>query len=336
MHAVMLSQFGSPDVLVPHEIACPTPGRGQVLIRNEAVGVNFRDTWIRSGTVPPPPGTSIPLILGNEVGGTVTQVGEGAPLHLEGTRVVTSTGGSGGYAEYALARADDLVTVPSAVDVTDATAMFVQGRVALGAFRAARIAPGDRVLILGAAGGIGILLAQLSAGAGATTIIGANGTQTKASLARGFGATHAIEYREEAFSEQLHEIASEGIDVVFDGVGGDAAETAFEHLATGTGRHVVFGYSSGAPLHVETSTLIARGISVLGFGGQATLPSNRAALVQEGLELLASGALRPLIGQRYSLAEAGRAHRAIEERATTGKTLLFPGHDSGSRTEASR
>lgn len=324
MYVAMLSQYGPPDVLVPHEVPCPTPGPGQVLIRNEAIGVNFRDTWIRSGTVPPPPGTSTPLILGNEIGGTITEVGEGVPLALGGTRVVTSTGGSGGYAEYALARAHDLVAVPPTVDIAEATAMFVQGRVALGAFRSAQITPSDRVLILGAAGGVGTLLTQLSAHAGARTIVGANGTQAKASLARGFGATHAVEYRGKTFSEQLHESAPGGIDVVFDGIGGTAAKTAFEHLATGTGRHVVYGYSSGTPLHIDTSTLIPRGISVLGFGGQATLPGNPTALVKESLELLADDTLRTLIGQRYSLTEAKRAHRAIEERTTTGKTLLLP------------
>lgn len=331
MQVAMLSRFGPPEVLAPREVPRPTPGPGQVLIRNEAIGVNFRDTWIRSGTVPPPSGSPMPLVPGNEVGGTVTEIGEAVPPHLVGTRVVTSTGGHGGYADYALARHNELVTVPSTVGIGEATSMFVQGRVALGAFRSAQVTPDDRILILGAAGGVGTLLTQLSAHSGARTIIGANGTRAKAALARDSGATHAVDYRDESFSEQLSECAPEGIDVVFDGIGGTAAQTAFGRLATGAGRHVVYGYSSGTPLRIDASTLVPRGVSVLGFGGQATLPGIRTALAQEALELLADATLRPLIGQRFPLSAASSAHRAIEERATSGKTLLLPGRGQGRR-----
>ena len=324
MHAAVVPRYGTPDVLTPCEVPRPRPGAGQLLIRNEAVGVNFRDTWIRSGAVAPPPGGALPLILGNEVGGTVTDVGEDVPSSFEGAQVVASTGGSGGYADYALARVGDLVRVPSGVDIADATAVFVQGRVALGAFRAAHTGPFERVLILGVAGGVGTLLAQLTARLGATTIIGANRTRAKAALAEPFGVTHPVGYRDESFSERVHQLAPDGIDVVFDGVGGPAAQTAFGHLARGTGRHVAYGYASGTPLTVDTSDLIPRGISVLGFGGQALLPGVNTALVGEVLELLGSGDLRPVIGQRFPLVEANEAHRAIEARNSRGKTLLIP------------
>lgn len=324
MHVIHLTQFGPPEVLVSEEVACPLPGSGEVSIRNEAVGVNFRDTWIRSGAVPAPQGGSLPLVLGNEVGGTVTEVGEGVPVSITGRKVVASTGGSGGYAAYSVARAEDLVAVPTGVAIADATAMFVQGRVALGAFKAAQINPDDRVLILGASGGVGTLLTQLASQSGCSQIIGASGTRAKTALTQSLGATDTAEYRDNSFSHLLDEIASEGVDVVFDGIGGDVAQTAFGHLSTGKGRHVVYGYSSGTPLHVEASTLVPRGLKVLGFGGQATVPGVQTALAQESLNLLAKGVLQPIIGQQFPLSAAAEAHQAIEARETTGKSLLIP------------
>lgn len=324
MRVAMLRDFGPPDVLTCVEVSPPRPGAGQVLIRNEAIGVNFRDTWIRAGTVPASSSASWPLILGNEVGGIIAEIGDGVSRSLIGTRVVTSTGGSGGYAEYALARVQDLFAVPDNVDIDEATAVFVQGRVALGAYRTAQISSADRILILGAAGGVGTLLTQLAAQAGAAAIIGANLTRDRAVLAERFGATHAIEYQEEVFSGQLRAVAPNGVDVVFDGIGGPAAQTAFDHLATGTGRHVVYGYSSGTPLAVDAAALVPRGISLLGFGGQASLPGVQAALVTKAFAHLAEGTIRPVIGQQFPLAEAHLAHQAIEARKTTGKTLLHP------------
>lgn len=323
MKVVSLRRFGAPDVLTFQDVPRPTPKPGQVLVQVEWIGVNFRDTWIRAGAVPPPQGSSMPLILGNEVGGRIVEIGESVSHALIGTKVITPTGGAGGYAQYALAQADSVIAVPPGVDIADATAMFVQGRVALGAFQAAEVKPTDRILILGAAGGIGVLLAQLAAHHKADLIIGANRTQAKAASSKAYGATDAVSY-EEHFSEQLQNIAPEGVDVVFDGIGGTVAHSSFDHLALGTGRQVVYGFSSGTPLTVAASALIPRGVSVRGFGGQAMLPGVQDALVKQALKLLADGTLRPLIGQRFPLSEAHNAHARIEAREAIGKTLLYP------------
>lgn len=323
MEVVSLSRFGAPEVLTFHDVPRPAPKPREVLVQVEWIGVNFRDTWIRAGTVPPPQESSIPLILGNEVGGRIVEIGEGVPHALIDTKVITPTGGTGGYAQYALAQANSVITVPPEVDIADATAVLVQGRVALGAFQAAEVKPTDRILILGASGGIGVLLAQLADRHKAEMIIGANRTQAKATLSETYGATAAVGYQEH-FSEQLENIAPEGVDVVFDGIGGTVAHSAFEHLALGTGRQIVYGFSSGTPLSVAASELIPRGVSVRGFGGQAMLPGVQDALVKQALTLLADGALRPLIGQRFPLSDAHDAHARIEARQAIGKTLLYP------------
>lgn len=121
MRAAVVTRFGPPEVLRSFGLPDPSPGPGQVLVRIEVVGVNFRDTWIRAGTVPAPGGASAPLVLGNEVGGAIVEVGDGVPCEFAGRRVVTSTGGSGGCAEYAVARVQDLIEVPDGVDLAEAT-----------------------------------------------------------------------------------------------------------------------------------------------------------------------------------------------------------------------
>jgi len=189
----------------------------------------------------------------------------------------------------------------------------------------ARLAPGERVLILAAGGGVGSLLVQLARNAGAGTIVaGARGAH-KLELARELGAHVTIDYGQPGWDTRLHDATDKlGIDVVFDGVGGEIGRAAFDLFADGTGRMIVFGMSSGRPTKFSTDELSRRGIEVIGLGGQRELTFDIPALIAEALDMGAAGRLRAIIGQTYPLADAAAAHRAIESRATVGKTLLIP------------
>ncbi|MEV6206707.1 zinc-binding dehydrogenase [Kitasatospora sp. NPDC051914] len=258
-----------------------------------------------------------PLVPGNGVGGVVSAVGDGVDAGLVGRRVVTATGGSGGYAERAVAAADSLFEVPEGLALADAVALLADGRTALLQLRAARVGAGDRVLVLAAAGGVGSLLVQLAAAAGAT-VVGAAGGARKAAVAAELGAKYAVDYREAGWPELVRS-GTGGLDVVFDGVGGDLARAAFELLAPG-GRMVSYGLAGGTWAAIPPEAAAARGVELVAPGRPD--PALLRAATAEALAEGAAGRLRPLIGQRFPLERAAEAHAAIESRATTGKTLL--------------
>ncbi|XVQ06964.1 quinone oxidoreductase family protein [Spirillospora sp. CA-255316] len=326
MRVVQISRFGPPEVLEPAEAANPRPGPGQVLVEVEAAGVNFIDTWIRSGRSAPPAGLRPPFVPGNEIGGVIREVGADVPDTLLGQRVVTAAGGSGGYAERVAVSAAGVVEVPAGVDLREATAVFVQGRVAMGALRAAGLTGTERVVVLGAAGGVGSLLIQLARHAEARTVIGVVHGEHDQRVVKGLGADTVVDHEHPDFAGELRRATGgTGPDVVFDGLGGAIAVSAVSALADGVGRIVVYGFATGEPLQASAAELVPRGISVIGFGGQARIPGYQTQLVTEVLEQVRAGRIRPLVGQTFPLERAADAHAAIENRRTFGKTLLIPG-----------
>ena len=312
MRVVWLTAFGGPEVLVAGEAPDPEPGPGQALIDVAFAGITFVETMFRA-TGAGPFRAEPPIVPGNGVGGTVAAIGDGVDPGLVGTRVVTSTGGSGGYAERAAVDAAALVPVPEGLALDVAVALLADGRTATMLVDAAGVRGGERVLVEAAAGGVGTLIVQLARAAGAR-VIGAAGGERKLALATSLGADAAIDYTEPGW-----ERAAGPVDVVFDGVGGAIARAAFGLLGDG-GRMVSYGLASGAWSDVSEEEAAARGVRRIGLSRPD--PAASRAFTARALAAAAEGRLRPVIGARFPLECAAEAHAAIEARATVGKTLL--------------
>ncbi|MGY0004218.1 zinc-binding dehydrogenase [Micromonospora sp. I033] len=315
MRAVWLREFGGPEVLVPGPAPDPEPGPGQVLVEVAHANITFVETMFRA-TGFGPFAASLPVIPGNGVGGTITAVGPGVDPALRGRRVVSATGGSGGYAERVVVDQAAPIPVPDGLPLDAAVALLADGRTALMLARAAGLRGGDRVLVEAAAGGVGGLLTQLATAAGARVVAAAGGPR-KVALLRERGLDPVVDYREPDWTDRVRAAVGE-VDVVFDGVGGQLARAAFDLLDRG-GRMLSFGLASGAWAEVPEEEAAARGVSLLRPGGT---PDELRALTAQALAEGAAGRLRPLIGQRFPLDRAADAHAAMESRATVGKTLL--------------
>lgn len=322
MRAVWMHEFGPPDVLTPGQAPDPRPQQSQAVVRVAYASITFIETQTRAGRSPRPGGgPALPVIPGNGVGGTVTAVGSGVDDQLVGRRVVTTTGGTGGYAEQAAVDAGDLIEVPDTVDLADATALLADGRTAIGLIRLARPTAGDRVLVEAAGGGVGSLLVQLAANSGAR-VIGAAGNAAKRDLARELGADVTVDYTEQGWTRTVRD-ATDGIGptIAFDSVGGDVGRAAFEVMAPG-GRFVLSGVASGTFTDTTVADDDRRGVRVIGLREIASVAPDINALARDALAEAAAGTLRPTIGQTFALADAAAAHAAIEARTTLGKTLL--------------
>jgi NADPH2:quinone reductase len=318
MRAVWLKEFGPPEVLVPGEAPDPVAAAGQVVVDVEFANITFVETQLRAGRAPfPLPPGALPMIPGNGVGGLVAEVGPGVHETLVGHRVVASTGGRGGYARRVVVDAAHLVEVPSGLALDQAVALLADGRTALALTRAAGVAARERVLVEAAAGGVGSLLVQLAVAAGARVLAAVGGPE-KLRLARDLGAEVAVDYRRPDWAATVRAEVG-GADVVFDGVGGQAGRAAFELLEPG-GRLLSYGMASGEFTRVGDDEARAR--RVLISRGTAIAPDEATTLTRAALDLAAAGRLTAVIGQRFALESAADAHRAIENRATIGKTLL--------------
>lgn len=307
MRAVVVREFGGPERLVVEEVPDPVPGPRQVLIEVAVAAITFVDTQSRAGRGPVPAHRpSLPYVPGNGVGGTVAAVGTGVPEALVGRRVISSLDGKGGYAELAVAQAAGLVEPPDGMSLEDAVALLADGRTAVGLMRAAAPKPGEWVLVEAAGGGVGSLLVQLAVRAGAR-VIGAASSQDKRRRAADLGAELTVDYTDPGWTATVRE-ATGGLDVVFDGVGGDIGAAAATLLRDG-GRISVYGMAGG-PM-TEPGDRVTR----VGFP-----QADMRELVQEALE----AGLRPTIGQVLPLERAADAHAAMEARTVTGKSLLLP------------
>jgi NADPH:quinone reductase len=311
MRAVLLSEFGPPSVLVPAEVPSPVAGDGRVLIDVAYANITFVETQFRATGFGPFSG-ELPVIPGNGVGGVVTEAGRGVDESWVGRRVVTSTGGAGGYAERVAVNAEVLFPVPDGLALDDAVALLADGRTAAMLVESAGIRAGERVLVEAAAGGVGTLLVQLARAAGAEVVAAACG-ERKLAVARDLGAAAAVDYREPDWAERAGPV-----DVVFDGVGGATGRAAFGLLRRG-GRMVSFGLASGEWATIDDADAAARGVALVRPGAT---PEQMRGFTETVLAQAAAGRVRPVIGQRFPLERAADAHAAIEQRATIGKTLL--------------
>jgi NADPH2:quinone reductase len=318
MRAIWLTEFGAPSVLVPGEAPDPTPAEGQVRVDVEAASVVFVETQLRAGGFAPPGGArKPPYIPGNGVGGVVGAVGPHVDPGLVGRRVVTTTGGSGGYAERVAVDADGLIDVPDAVTMTDAVALLADGRTALGLFGLAKPAAGEWVLIEAAAGGVGTLLVQLCLAAGAR-VIGAASNDRKLSIVRELKA-EAVDYARPDWTDEVKRITGgEAVNVAFDGVGGEIGSIAASLTAAGS-RFVVHGAASGGM--TDATRAAQRGATVYGMRDLGGM--NAGELSARALAEAVAGRLHPVIGQTYPLERAADAHATIEARRSVGKTLLL-------------
>lgn len=335
MYAVRLHQFGPPENLVLEEVPTPEPGPGQVRIAVAAAGVHLIDTALREGLQRGPASspTELPTIPGREVAGEVVALGPSVDGAWLGRRVVAHLGVSpGGYAEQAVTEVERLHTLPDDLGAEQAVAMVGTGRTTMGILRFADLSAADTVLVLAAAGGIGALLVQYARYAGAR-VIGAAGGPEKVATVRELGADLAVDYRRPDWADTVRaELGERPATYVFEGVGGPALHTALELLAEG-GAHLGYGYAatgfdparSGAP---DAEALRKRGVTSQVVLGQPMFdriggPGNMRVLEEEALALAASGTLVSLV-QRFPLAAAAEAHRALTERATRGKVVLVP------------
>lgn len=300
MRAVVVSEFGGPEVLVVRDVPEPEVGAGQVLVEVELANITFIETQLRAGRAPNPAMLpDLPYVPGNGVAGVE-----------EGARVVTSTGGTGAYAERVAVPRGGLVPVPEELELPDALALLADGRTAIGLVGAAEVRAGDTVLVEAAAGGVGSLLVQLAHARGARVVAAARGDR-KLALARELGADVGVDYSEPDWTELVGPV-----DVVFDGVGGQIGRAAFDLLGPG-GRMCSFGLASGAFTQLPDDV---GGVTVV--RGAGVTPENTLELTRAALAEAAAGRLRPVVGQVFPLAQAARAHAAMEARATLGKTLL--------------
>lgn len=322
MQAIVMEEFGPPEVLVLREVADPTCGPGQVMIGVSSSSVTFVETQVRSGRAPHVSMLPrLPAVPGNGVAGVVVGIGPGVSNDVIGERVVSTTGGTGGYAQLVSVPADGVIPIPGEVALADAAALLADGRTALGLLDRANIEPGATVLVEAAAGGVGSLLVQLAKRAGAF-VVAAAGDERKLALARSLGADVAVDYGRGSWTDEVASAMNGAtVDVVFDGVGGSIGRDAFDLLRPG-GRLCVFGMASGSFTAISEQKLTSRGVTQL--RGSPPNPGEMRRLTARALANAAAGTLRPVIGQKLPLARAGDAHRAIEGRATIGKTLLVP------------
>ncbi|MFJ6516421.1 zinc-binding dehydrogenase [Streptomyces sp. NPDC091406] len=333
MYAVRLHAFGPAENLVYEKAEDPVPGPGQVRIAVAAAGVHLLDTVLREGESGPYPApVALPTVPGREVAGTVESVGEGVDAEWLGKRVVAHIGmAPGGYAELTVTEADRLHEIPEGLDAAGAVAMIGTGRTALGILGFTPLGPDSVVVVTAAAGGIGTLLVQYAKNAGATVIALAGGP-AKVARATDNGAGLALDYTRPDWPREARAyLDAKGLraTVLYDSVGGTTARAAVDLLGPG-GQHVVYGWSgeglgAGGPLTLTAEELAERSIT----SGSALGPEmierggGLRALETRALAEAAAGRLRPAV-QRFPLAEAAAAHRALETRGTMGKVILEP------------
>lgn len=322
--AIRIHQTGAPEVLRWEEVELGQPGAGEVLVRQAAIGLNFIDTYHRSGLYPLP---ALPATLGMEGAGVVEAVGPEVTEVKVGARVAYAGAPPGAYAEARLIPAHRLVPLPDDTSEAQAAGMMLKGMTAEYLLRRTyRVQAGDTLLVHAAAGGVGLILCQWAKHLGAT-VIGTVGTDEKAALARAHGCDQVIVYTRENFVERVKEITrGAGVPVVYDSVG---KETFFHSLdcLQPRGLLVSYGQSSGATPPFNVGLLSAKGSLYLTRPTLMTYTAKREDLLASAgtlFEVVRAGAVKIEVNQTYPLQEAAQAHRDLEARKTTGSTLLLP------------
>ncbi len=322
MRAVQFAETGGPEVLHVVDVPEPEPKPGQVRVRHEAIGVNFIDTYHRSGLYP----VKLPCTPGGEAAGVIDAVGDGVAALKVGDRVCYS-GGFGAYAEKNVIPAERAVKIPDGVDARTAAASLLKGMTVEALLRRTYpLKAGETILVHAAAGGVGQIMTQWAKAIGAV-VIATVGSQDKAAKVRDLGADHVILYREQDVAEGVRRITDgKGVPVAYDSVGKDTFEGTLKSLAR-RGLFVSFGNASGPPDPVPPGRLAQGGSLYLTrptlfdyIATPAELAESAAAL----FEMIRSGKIKIEIGQTFPLDQARRAHEALQGRATIGASLLIP------------
>jgi len=321
-HAVRIYEAGGPENLKWEEVDVGAPGPGQVRVRNTAIGLNFIDTYQRSGLYP----MAMPFTLGSEGAGVVEAVGPRVKTLKVGDRVAYA-GPLGAYAEVVLRPVDRLVKVPNGVDDNTAAAMMLKGLTTQYLLRRTyRVRAGETILTHAAAGGVGLILCQWAKALGAT-VIGTVGSEDKVALAKKAGCRHVIDMSKENFVDRVKAITKgKGVPVVYDGVGKDTFMGSLDCLSP-LGMMVSFGNASGAVPPFPIGVLAQKGSLFLTRPTLATYTATAEDLAKAARDLFSvvkSGKVKISINQTYPLREAAQAHRDLESRKTTGSTVLMP------------
>lgn len=321
VQAIRFAKTGGPEVLEWQAVEVGKPGPGQVRLKHSAVGLNYIDTYQRSGLYPMP----LPSGLGSEAAGIIEEVGSGVSGLKPGDRVAYAGGPLGAYSEARVMPADRLVPVPAGITDQQAAAMMLKGMTAWYLIRRTHaVKRGETILIHAAAGGVGLIVCQWAKHLGAT-VIGTVGDDEKAALAKQHGCDHPINYRKEDFVARVSDLtADKKLPVVYNSVGKDTFYKSLDCLAP-LGLMVSFGQSSGAIGPVDIGILSGKGSLFLTRPTLNTYTATRADLLTAAKELfdvVEKGIVKLAINQTYPLRNAAQAHRDLQDRKTTGSTVL--------------
>jgi NADPH2:quinone reductase len=320
MRAVVSRDAGPPESLVVEEVAVPEPGPGEVQVRVRAAAVNFPDVLlIADGYQVPAPR---PFIPGSELTGEVTAVGPGVSAVRTGDLVIGTTM-TGAFAEFVVLAEAAVTALPHGVDPRTAAGFLVAYTTAFHALRVAAVAAGESVLVLGAAGGVGLACVDLAHARG-TRVVAAASSRAKLDQCR--GADVLVDYGSSDLRQALRTAAPDGVDVVLDPVGGKLSEPALRHLRPG-GRFVTLGYASGAIPSLPLNLVLLKQVSILGFDLRAyaaAQPVAAAAARDELLSMLAAGRLHPVVSRVFPLAQTAAALRHVADRQAIGKVVIVP------------
>lgn len=328
MHAVEIAATGGPEVLELVDRPQPSAAAGEVVIRADAIGVNYIDTYFRSGIYP----AALPFVLGNEAAGVVAETGAGVTTLSAGDRVVTAAA-TGGYAQYCTAPAALVAPIPAGVDSDVAAAVLLKGLTAHYLIKSVYpVSPGDTVLLHAGAGGVGLILTQWATALGARVITTVS-TPAKADLSRAAGAAEVLDYpgsddtAAAAFGARIRELTDgSGVAAVYDGVGAATFDASLASLAV-RGTLALFGAASGPVAPVDPQRLNAAGSVYLTRPNLAHFTRSEQEFSWRAGELfdaIAAGSIEVTVSRRYPLAEAADAHRDLQARKTTGSIVLIP------------
>jgi len=323
-HAIRFHKTGGPEVLQWEEVAVGDPGPGEARIAHKAVGLNYIDTYHRTGLYPMP----LPSGLGLEASGVVEAVGAGVTDLKAGDRVAYCNGPVGAYAEVKIHPADRLVKLPEGISFEQGASMMLQGLTVQYLLRRLHLTPksGDTILWHAAAGGVGLIACQWAKAIG-VNLIGTVGSPEKAKLARDHGAAHTIDYTKEDFVKRVEEITGgKKVPVVYDSVGKDTFLKSLDCLQ-GRGLLALFGNSSGPVDALNTGLLAAKGslyVTRPTLMGYAAKREELLAAAKELFDHVLAGHIKVAPRQSYALKDAQQAHRDLEARKTTGSTILVP------------
>ena len=319
--AVMIHEFGGPDVMKIEDVPSAEPGKGQVVLRVHAAGVNYIDTYFRSGAYKPP---SMPFILGSEAAGEVAAIGKGVTDIKEGDRVAF-VGALGCYAEECVVPADRLVKLPKSISYETAAAMMLKGLTAQYLLRQTyKVKAGDTILVHAAAGGVGLILCQWARALGAT-IIGTAGSKEKAALAKKAGAKHVILYRDEDFVARVRAITKGKLcEVVYDGVGKTTFPASLDCLKP-LGLLASFGSASGKIENFDLGLLSSKGslyVTRPTLGTFTADTANLRKMSRDLMRMVSRGEVNIPLHATAPLEDVVSVHQSLEGRETTGSTVL--------------